>query len=38
MKDLMFELPSKDLSEYTLSLDYAESKLSGKQINKLKAA
>ncbi|MFM2225720.1 MAG: ATP-dependent Clp protease ATP-binding subunit ClpX [Bacteroidota bacterium] len=38
MKDLMFELPSKDLSEYTLTLDYAESKLSGKQINKLKAA
>ncbi|MEN9522825.1 MAG: ATP-dependent Clp protease ATP-binding subunit ClpX [Bacteroidota bacterium] len=38
MKDLMFELPSKDLSEYTLTLEYAESKLSGKQINKLKAA
>ena len=38
MKDLMFDLPSKDISEYTLTLEYAESKLSGKQINKLKAA
>lgn len=38
MKDLMFDLPSKDVTEYTLTLDYAESKLSGKQINKLKAA
>jgi ATP-dependent Clp protease ATP-binding subunit ClpX len=38
LKDLMFEIPSQSITEYTLRLDYAESKLSGKQINKLKAA
>ncbi len=38
MKDLMFELPSEKISAFNITLDYAEEKLNGEQLTKLKAA
>jgi ATP-dependent Clp protease ATP-binding subunit ClpX len=38
MKDLMFELPSEKIAAFNITLDYAEEKLNGEQLTKLKAA
>lgn len=38
MADLMYELPSGDVTAFTLTMDYAANKLTGKILKKLKAA
>ena len=38
MKDLMFDLPGKKINAYNITLEYAEEKLNGEVLNKLKAA
>ncbi len=38
MNDLMFELPSAEVKEFTLDMSYTTRRLSGKQLKKLKAA
>ncbi len=38
MADLMYELPSGDVAAFTLTMDYAANKLTGKILKKLKAA
>jgi ATP-dependent Clp protease ATP-binding subunit ClpX len=39
LTDAMFDLPSqKDVSEFTLELDYAQEKLMGSKLNKLRVA
>ena len=38
MTDAMFDLPSKDIKEFTVSLKYAKSRLEKADIQKLKVA
>jgi ATP-dependent Clp protease ATP-binding subunit ClpX len=38
MKDLMFDLPGKEVKKYVLDLVYAKEKLDGEMLIKLKAA
>jgi ATP-dependent Clp protease ATP-binding subunit ClpX len=38
MADLMYELPSGDVTAFTLTMNYAANKLTGKILKKLKAA
>lgn len=37
MLELMFEVPSKDIKEYTVTLDYAKSKVEKANITALQA-